>query len=173
MNHHKGYIAAFAGETDLLEAVTAVRERNWPIVEAYTPYPVHGLDRAMGLRSSHLSIACFVCGLVGVVLALSCQVWVSAWDLPENVGGQPWNSLPAFVPATFEVMVLFAGLGLFLAWMVRCRLYPGKAPRSLRRGETDNRFLLVLGGVGEDTDPAEVQTILLSHGAVALEQREE
>jgi hypothetical protein len=173
MSTRKGYVAAFAEEKDLLGAVAALRERHWPIVEAYTPYPVHGLDRAMGLRRSRLAIACFVCGLVGVVLALSCQLWVSAWDWPLNVGGQPWNSLPAFVPVTFEVMVLFAGLGLFAAWMLRCRLYPGKTVGSLAQGETDNRFVLVLGDGGAGADSAEVRHLLEDHRAVSLREREE
>jgi hypothetical protein len=173
MSSHKTYVAAFAGEEDLLQAVTALRACHWPIVEAYTPYPVHGLDQAMGLRRSRLAVVCFVGGLLGVVLALSCQIWTSAWDWPLKVGGQPRNSLPAFVPVTFEVMVLFAGLGLFLAWLLRCRLYPGKLPCSLRQGETDNRFVLVFGGPDSDAEAAEVRNLLQNHHAVAVQERGE
>jgi hypothetical protein len=170
---HKVTIAAFAREQDLLRAVAAVRERGWPIVEAYTPYPVHGLDRALGLRRSRLSVACFVCGLLGVGLALAFQFWATAWDWPINVGGQPWNSLPAFVPVTFESMVLCAGLGVVLAWWLRCGLYPGKQPLALRQGETDDRFVLVLGEGRPGAEAAEVRDLLQDHQAVSLEEREE
>jgi hypothetical protein len=172
MSKRNGYLAAFADEKDLLGAVTALRERNWPIVEAHTPYPVHGLDRALGLRRSRLAVACFVCGLVGAVFALGGQFWVAAWDWPLNVGGQPWNSLPAFVPATFEIMVLFAGLGLFATWLLRCGLYPGKEPCFPPQGETDNRFVLVLEETGAGDD-AELRHVLQNHRAVSVAEREE
>lgn len=167
------YVAGFAEEQDLLQAVAAVRKREWPIVEAYTPYPVHGLDEAMGLRRSRLSAACFVCGLLGTILALSFQFWTTAWDWPLNIGGQPWNSLPAFVPVMFEMMVLCGGLGLVLAWLVRCRLYPGKQPQLLLQGETDNRFVLVLRNAPQDRETSDILNLLRNCGAVHLEEREE
>jgi hypothetical protein len=173
MNGYKRYIAAFAEERDLLGMVAALRERHWPIVEAYTPYPVHGLDEALGRRRSYLSVACLVCGLVGVALALSCQVWTTAWSWPLNVGGQPWNSLPAFVPVIFEVMVLFAGLGLFVAWLLRCGLYPGKQARLLEPGQTDNRFVLVIGEPGAGVDAAELRNVLQAHHVVCVQEQEE
>jgi hypothetical protein len=165
-------IAGFAGESELLQAVTAVRERGWPIVEAYTPYPVHGLDHALGLRRSRLSAACLICGVFGVVLALVFQFWATGWSWPLNVGGQPWNSLPAFVPVTFEALVLFAGLGLVLAWLVRCGLYPGKVPHLPSNALTDNRFVLVLAEPA-GAELAAVRHLLQSNRAVSLEEREE
>jgi hypothetical protein len=167
------FVAAFAGEEDLLRAAAAARKRSWPVVEAYTPYAVHGLDRALGLPRSRLSAACFFCGLLGVGLALAFQFWTTALDWPLNVGGQPWNSLPAFVPVTFETMVLCAGVGLFLAWLLRCGLYPGKRPASPRQGETDDRFVLVLGESRPPADEAEVRDFFQNHRAVYVEAREE
>ncbi len=173
MNSHTRYFASFASDTDLLGAVVAVRKRDWPVVEAFTPCAVHGLDRALGLRRSRLSAACFFCGLAGVSLALVFQYWTTARDWPLNVGGQPWNSLPAFVPVAFETMVLFAGLGLVLAWLLRCELYPGKKPALPGRGETDDRFVLVLGGPGLPAELAEVRDLLSQYRVLSLEQGEE
>jgi hypothetical protein len=73
----------------------------------------------------------------------------------------------------FEMMVLFGGLGLFVAWLVRCRLYPGKKPHALLQGETDNRFVLVLGEPASEADAAEVGNLLQAHRAVSVEAREE
>jgi Ni/Fe-hydrogenase subunit HybB-like protein len=164
-------IAGFVTEQDLLAAVAAVRHRGWPIVEAYTPYAVHGLDRALGLPRCRLAVACFLCGLFGVVLALAFQFWSTAWNWPLNVGGQPWNSLPAFVPVTFEMMVLCGGLGMVLVWLMRSGFYPGKVPLLPALGETDNRFILVLEA-RLPVDGAEVASLLRNHGAVLLQEVE-
>jgi hypothetical protein len=163
MNH---FVAGFSDEKGLLQAISAVRERGWPIVEAFTPYPVHGLDEALGLRRSRLSVACFLCGLLGVSLALAFQFWSTGRDWPLNVGGQPWNSLPAFVPVTFEAMVLFAGLGLVFALLLRCRLYPGKDALVPMPGTTDDRFVLVVQEPATAAALDELQDLLEKHGAV-------
>jgi hypothetical protein len=170
--NHRVYVASFATEGDLLQAIAAVRQRNWPIVEAYTPYAVHGLDHALGLSRSQLGKACFLFGLFGVVLALGFQFWASARDWPLNVGGQPWNSLPAFVPVTFEAMVLCAGLGLVLTWLIANGLYPGKQPLSIGEGETNDRFILVLGDAIPAADLNDIRSLLESHRAVSLHERE-
>jgi hypothetical protein len=167
------YIADFAREEELLAAVAIVRRRQWPVLEAYTPYPVHGLDAAMGLRPSKLGKVCFLWGLLGVAVAVGFQYWSTAINWPLNVGGQPWNSWPAFLPVAFETMVLFAGLGLFLSLLVRCGLAPGNRSWSPGRGETDNRFVLVLGEQpGLAVDTTHLQQLLEDCGATSVESRE-
>jgi hypothetical protein len=161
--------AGFAAESNLLAAVEAVRQRGWPVVEAYAPHAIHGLSRALRLPRCRLAVACFLGGLFGLALALGFQFWSTAWSWPLNVGGQPWNSLPAFVPVTFEAMVLCAGLGMVLAWMARSGFYPGKEAVGPRLGETDNRFVLVLGP-DLPVDPAEAATFLRQHGAVFVQE---
>ncbi len=137
-------VGDFATEEDVLAAARAAREHGFRIADAYTPYPVHGLDRAMGLRPSRLPWTWFLYGLVGVAFALSSQYWAMARSWPINVGGKPWNSLPAYVPVTFEVMVLLAGLGVVLVFFLRCGLLPGKEAAPLFPATSDNRFVLVL-----------------------------
>jgi mono/diheme cytochrome c family protein len=137
-------VGRFSTEEDVLGAARAARENGFAIVDAYTPYPVHGLDRAMGLRSSRLPWACFVFGLIGVVFAITSQHWAMAHSWPLNVGGKPWNSIPAFIPTTFEVMVLIGGLGVVFAFLLRCRLLPGREAAPLFQGATDDTFVLVL-----------------------------
>jgi hypothetical protein len=137
-------VGGFAEEEDLRGAARAAREHGFHIRDAYTPYAVHGLDRALGLRPSRLPWACFAFGLIGATFALTTQPWALAVSWPMNVGGKPWNSLPAYVPVTFEVMVLLGGLGLVLTFLLRCRLFPGKEAAPLFRGATDDTFFLVL-----------------------------
>jgi hypothetical protein len=167
-------VGSFDHEEDLLEAIARVREQGWRIVDVYVPYPVHGLDRALGLRPSRLTWVAFACGVLGVALALWFQFWTTAVDWPLNVGGRPWNSLPAFVPMTFEMMVLFAGLGIVLAFLLTCRLFPGKKLASLSfPGVTDNHFVLVLQEGDAAFDPDVVRRMLRACHAVDAEEREE
>jgi molybdopterin-containing oxidoreductase family membrane subunit len=169
----KVYVAGFTQEADLLRVVVAARRQHWPVLEAYTPYAVHGLDKAMGLQRSQLGKACFAFGLLGVLVALGFQFWSTAIDWPLNVGGQPWNSLPAFLPVTFETMVLFAGLGLVLTLFLRGRLYPGKQSWSPGLRETNDRFVLVFGEqAGPASDKAELQQLLEDCGVSSVETRE-
>jgi hypothetical protein len=137
-------VASFTTGEDLLGAARAAREQGFRIADAYTPYAVHGLDRAMGLRPSRLPWACFAFGLLAGAFALWSQHWAMAEDWPVNVGGKPWNSLPAYVPVAFEGMVLLAGLGVVFAFLLRCRLFPGKGAALPAPGVTDDRFVLVL-----------------------------
>ena len=99
-------LASFEHESDLLEATKAVRKQGWTIVEAFTPYPVHGLDAALGLKPSRLTWVCFICGLFGAAAMLWFEHWTMAVDWPVNVGGKPWNSLPSDAPVAFEAAVI-------------------------------------------------------------------
>jgi len=166
-------IGSFASEADILGAARAARERGFRIADIYTPYAVHGLDEAMGLRPSRLPWACFVFGLLGVASALGFQFWTMAVDWPLNVGGKPWNSLPAFVPVAFECMVLFAGLGLVLTFFLRCRLFPGKEAVPSFPEATDDRFVLVLDHSEANVDTNVARQFFEDFHAVRAEEREE
>jgi len=139
-------------EEDLLDAVRESRKRGEVIADVFTPYAVHGLSEALNLKRSRLPKLCLVLGLTGAVFAVAFQLWASAINWPINVGGKPWNSLPAFVPIAFETAILLAGLGTVLAFFFASRLWPGKKPATLHAGVTDNRFAIQMAGVraGED-----------------------
>ncbi|MCC6421572.1 MAG: DUF3341 domain-containing protein [Gemmataceae bacterium] len=167
------FLGTFEREEDLLGATAEARQQGLRIVDVYTPYAVHGLDHAMGLAPSRLGRACFVFGLLGVGFALWFQFWASAVDWPINVGGRPWNSLPAFVPVAFEVMVLFAGVGVVLSFLLVSRLYPGKRAVVPVAEVTDDRFALVLEENDAAFDVDTVRRLFAAHHAVATEEREE
>jgi mono/diheme cytochrome c family protein len=162
-------IGTFATQHDLLDATRAARHRGFPILDAYTPYPVHGLDEAMGLRPSRLGGFCFVCGVVGVVSALALQHWTMAIDWPINVGGRPFNSWPAFVPVAFELLVLCAGFGVVFAFLGVSRLYPGKRAAIAGARVSNDQFVLVIEASGEATNAEAVFALFRTHGAVAVD----
>lgn len=138
------FVSTFEQEADIIGATKAARTGGYKIVDIYTPYAVHGLDALQGLKPSKLPWVCFVFGLAGALAKLWYQIWTSATSWPVNVGGKPLNSVPAFVPVTFEIMVLFAGVGTVIALFILSRLYPGKKPAVTYPGSTDNRFVLIL-----------------------------
>lgn len=164
-------VAVFDRDAELVAAARAARAAGLRVLDAYTPYPVHGLDRAMALRPSRLSWVAAAAGLTGAVLKLWFEIWTAVVDWPLNVGGKPHNSLPAFVPITFEVMVLFAGLATVAAFFLVARLRPGRQGEVPAVGVTDDRFALVVERTQATHDAARVREIFASHGATFIEER--
>jgi hypothetical protein len=137
-------VTLFDREDEILRATAAARQEGFEIVDVFTPYPVHGLDQAMGLGRSRLPWVCFVLGLAGAAGTGWLQYWASAVDWPIDVGGKPWHSWPAFVPVMFEVMVLFAGVGTVLFFIGWAGLRPGRGSAVSDLGVTDDRFALAI-----------------------------
>lgn len=166
-------LGVFEDEHDILGATNAAREKGLKIVDVYAPYAVHGLDKAMGLQPSRLPVVCLVLGLLGAAFKVWFEFWTTASAWPINVGGKPWDSLPAFVPVTFEVMVLFAGVSTVIAFLFVCRLIPGRKAVLPDRGVTDNRFVLVLEETDAAFDVPKVRQLLTGFNALRTEERVE
>jgi len=103
-----GMAGLFDDTNALIRAAKRVRDEGYTQWDCHTPYPVHGLDQAMGLKPSPLPYICLGSGFVGAALALGMQGWMSAVDFRVVVGGKEFFSWPAFVPVTFELFVLFS-----------------------------------------------------------------
>lgn len=164
-------IAKFEHEDDLLAAAKAVRGQGLRILDAYTPYAVHGLDRAMGLRPSRLTWVCFVCGMVGALGMLWFENWTASVAWAIDVGGKPWNSLPSDVPVAFEAAVLLAGFGSVFALFWVCRLFPGKQPRIVDPRATDDRFVLVIDQADAAFDAETVAQFLQAFHPVETQEQ--
>ncbi|MBU0753645.1 MAG: DUF3341 domain-containing protein [Planctomycetes bacterium] len=106
----------------LIHAAEKVRDAGYRRWDCHTPYPVHGLDHAMGIKESPIPYFCLTAGFIGVGVALLMQWWMSAVDYPVRIGGKPLFSWPAFVPITFELFVLFAALATMGSILVLCKL---------------------------------------------------
>ena len=145
-------VAVFASEDSILHAARACRDQGFEIVDARSPHPMHGFDDVAGIRRSRLPAATLVAGIVGLSLGTWLQVWTSARDWAIDVGGKPWNSMPAFLPVTFELTVLCAGLTTVAVLLIRSRLRPGRAPTLTGLRATDDRYaLLVASPMGTRT----------------------
>lgn len=159
----------FDDEGSVLEAVRAARRAGHAIVDVYSPYAVHGLEHAAGLPRSRMHRVAFAFGSLGVLCALGLQYWTTAVSWPINVGNKPWNSWPAFIPVTFELTVLFAGVGTVLVFLGLARLWPGRKAELPFEGLTDDRFALGLRSSeagGTPRHPEELEGLLRQHGAI-------
>jgi len=164
-------LASFEHEEDLLAAIDEVHRKGYRVIDAFTPYAVHGLDRAMGLRPSRLTWVCFVCGMVGALGMLWFEYWVGALAWAIDVGGKPWNSLPSTVPVAFETAVLLAGFGSVFALLGVARLFPGKQARPVLERVTDDRFVLVLDQADAQFDTSLVEAMLRPFNLRHVEER--
>jgi hypothetical protein len=112
---HPGLLVEFAEAGAMLAALAQLRDAGFERLETYTPWPVKGVDEALGLPKSPVPRAVLIAGLVGAATAYLIQWWTNAWDYPLDVGGRPAHAAPAFVLITFETTVLFAGLTALVA----------------------------------------------------------
>ncbi len=160
--------ASFAAPGLLLEAVKRLKQDGYRVLDTYTPFPVHGMDEAIGLKPSRLPKACLAFALLGLAIALGGQIWTSAFDYPLIVGGKPLISLPAFVPVSFELTVLLAGLGVVGTLFVVSGLRPKFKVPDLHPGVNDDRFV-VAAEIRAGASFAEVQSMMAGLGALETE----
>jgi hypothetical protein len=105
-----GVMAEFDNRFDLVEAVRKAREAGYTRMDAYTPFPIHGLADALGFHDRRLPLLVLLGGVVGCIGGFALLYWISVIAYPLNVGGRPLNSWPAFIPITFETTVLCGAL---------------------------------------------------------------
>ncbi|TPV96778.1 MAG: DUF3341 domain-containing protein [Myxococcales bacterium FL481] len=169
-----GLLAEYESAADIYHACEKVRDAGYRLWDSYTPYPVHGLEKAMGVGPSKVPWITFACGMVGASIGFSAQTWVSAFDYPIIYAGKPFISYQAFVPVTFESGVLLASFGTLFGMLALNglpRWYHSlfNAPKFAR--VTDDRFFIAI----EARDPKfgdETRALLEATGAVSIEEVE-
>ncbi|MGB0838945.1 MAG: DUF3341 domain-containing protein, partial [Chitinophagales bacterium] len=107
---HQYLLGLYDDEEPLLEGVKKLRAEGFQMKEVFTPFPVHGLDHAMGLQETRLHTVGFIVGACGMMFALSSMMYISGIDWPIIVGGKPFAAMPSFVPITFEFTVLTSSI---------------------------------------------------------------
>ena len=168
MAKNKFVVGCFDDEDLLFPAVKKVRTVGYKIHDIYTPFPVHGLDHAMGLRETSLHTAGFIYGITGTTTALSCISWILTKDWPLNIGGKPHFALPAWIPITFELTVLFAAVGMVLTFCYLCQLAPFVKKHRFHLRATDDLFVMVIECT-DKTNTDDLKSFLSNAGAVETE----
>ena len=167
-------IGIFDDEALLLRGVRALQvEHRIKIEEVYSPYPVHGLDAALGYRRSFLPRIAFLFGLLGTCLALAMQVGMMTKDWPMIIGGKDFFPLPAFIPVTFELTVLLAAFGMVGVFFAISDLKPWKKPIIYDIRSTDDRHVVVVSVRAQHTarEAEAIRVALLACGASEVKEK--
>ena len=161
--------ALYTDDDILLQAVKMVREKHYHIEEVYTPFHVHGLEKAMGLADTRIAITSFLYGLVGLSVAILMMDFIMIQDWPQDIGGKPsfsyLENMPAFVPVMFELTVFFAAHLMVITFYMRSKLWPFKKAENPDVRTTDDHFLMEIDG-SKETDV--ISDFLKSTGAVEV-----
>ena len=148
--------AMYNDDDILLGAVKEVREANHHIEEVYTPFPVHGLDKAMGLKDTRIAITSFMYGCVGLAFAIWMMNYMMIEDWPKDIGGIPsfsfFLNMPAFVPIMFEMTVFFAAHLMVITFYMRSRLWPFKKAENPDPRTTDDMFVMEVAVSGNEKE---------------------
>ena len=163
----KFVVGCFDEEDAVFDAVKKVRKSGYKLHDVYTPLPVHGLDKAMGLRDTSIHTAGFIYGITGTTIALSCISWVFTKDWPLNIGGKPHFALPAWIPIMFEFTVLCAAVGMVLTFCYLCQLAPFVKKHHFHPRATDDKMVMVIE-VTPRNDESEISGFLNSLGATEV-----
>jgi hypothetical protein len=163
----KFVVGGFQDEAVLFSAVKEVRKAGYKMHDVYTPMPIHGLDKAMGLRDTSLHTAGFIYGITGTTTALSGIGWTFTSDWPLNFGGKPHFALPAWIPITFELTVLFSAVGMVLTFCYLCQLAPFVKKHHFNLRATDDLFVMVIECT-DKTNAPDVQAFLEGLGAIEV-----
>lgn len=170
-----GVLAQYENPHAVYKACEAVRDAGYKEWDACTPFPVHGLDKAMGLAPSKLPWIVLSVGLAGSSFALFFESWAMGWAYPMIVGGKPLFSLPAFVPVWYELTVLSSCVTAFLANWILNGLprphHPAFASKAFERA-TDDKFFIMVEASDPKFDLEKTKALLQSNGATLVEELE-
>lgn len=170
----KSVLRALYDDDDvLLKGVKKLRDSGVKIAEVYTPFPVHGLDSAMGLKRTRIAIAAFLYGCLGLATAILITYGMMIVDWPQNIGGKPsftWGeNMPAFVPIMFEMTVFFSAHLMVWTFFVRNGLYPGRPRMNPDVRTTDDKFMVEIEHSG---NTEELSALLRESGATEINEFE-
>ncbi len=163
-------IQAYYTDDDILvSAVKKVKAAKHHIEEVYTPFPVHGLDKAMGLAPTRIAIAAFIYGIIGLAVAIVMMNFIMIQDWPQDIGGKPSFSyienMPAFVPVMFELTVFFAAHLMVITFYLRSKLWPFKKAENPDVRTTDDHFVME---IAIHDNEKELKDLLKESGAVEI-----
>ncbi len=168
-SNNKYTIGIYEDEDVVLSAVKKLRDAGIKIDDVYSPYPVHGMEHAMGYKRSKLPVAAFLFGMTGTFLALLMQGYMMAVDWPMIIGGKDYASV-TFVPVTFELTVLLSAFGMVGTFLVVSNLKPWGKTKSPDIRSTDDKHVMVIAEEGQDVN--HIHSLLKETGASEINQKE-
>ncbi|HEY3296404.1 MAG TPA: DUF3341 domain-containing protein [bacterium] len=146
-------VAIFSDPDDVLHAAAKARDEGWRDLDMITPYPLHGSEKALGLKMSWVPYVTVVMGLLGAIGGYFLQHWTLAIDWKMNIGGKPPVAWQAYVPITFECGILIGGISTFVAMLIAAKL-PKRRAVILDERLTNDQFALIVpldNGMNEES----------------------
>ncbi|MFO0723072.1 MAG: DUF3341 domain-containing protein [Myxococcota bacterium] len=171
-----GVLAQYENPALLTHACEKVRDAGYQAWDACTPFPVHGLEKAMGMKPSKLPWYVLICGLIGSGLGLAFEIWAMGDLYPFIVGGKPLLSIPAFVPVWYELTVLSSCLTAFFGnWILNGLPRPHHPAFQSKAFErvTDDKFFIMIEASDQKFDKERTKALLTSTGATLVEELED
>lgn len=159
-----GVVGIWLDDHALIQAAHKIREAGYKKFDAITPFPVHGIEEAIGIQRSPIPWVTFIAGVIGLACGLALTFWTSAVDWAINVGGKPFFSGPAFTPIMFELTILFAALCSVGAMLALCGL-PKIDPPIIDPDLTSHKFAIFIPENDVNYDAARAEQMLKSLGA--------
>lgn len=143
------------------------------ISDVYSPFPVHGIEKVIGMKWTRLAICAFIYGFTGLVLALLGAWYFMISDWPMNIGGKPnwtlWHNLPSFIPIVFEFTVFCAAHGMVITYLIRNWTFPGAEPRNPDPRTTDDHFAIEIDpSINGNFSKDQIKQMLQSTGVVEV-----
>jgi hypothetical protein len=171
-----GIMAEFATPADLYHAAEAVRDAGYSKWDTFTPFPIHGMEDAMGVRRTVLPGIVAVMAFTGVGLAYLMQWWMTRVDYPLVVQGKPYDSWEPFVPITFELGILFAAFTSLIGMLAMNGLPRWHHPLMKKErflSSSEDRFFVCVEAGDDKFDPEKTRALLEEAGATSIELVEE
>lgn len=172
MKSNKNFILGIYNDQDLLiQAVTLIRKNGVIIHEVFTPFPVHGLDDALGYKRSRLPVVAFLFGLLGCCLALIMMVGMNGIDWPMIIGGKDYIAWPDYIPITFELTVLISSLGMVATFLIISNLKPYGKPRIFDIRSTDDKHVMAIDLSKNKLSEEQISLIVQNSGASEVNKK--
>ncbi len=166
MSHGTNYVlGVYEDEDVLMDAIKSVREGGVKIEEVYSPFPVHGIEIALGYKRSWLSVAAFLFGITGTSLALTMMIGMMGVDWPMIIGGKDYIPIPSFIPVTFELTVLLASFGMVGTFFTISNLKPWGKPKIFDLRITDDKHVMAIDLDSNEKSEADIKKALNDSGA--------
>lgn len=163
----------FEDEDILMKAIASLRQKGLQVIDVISPYPIHGMEEALGLKRTRISICCFLYGATGTSLALLMMWYMNIFDWPMDIGGKPsfalYKNLPAFIPVLFESTVLCAAHGMVITFFLRSKILPGVEPKIIDVRQSDDRMVMTVK-LTHNQHAAEISNMIRSAGAVEVKE---
>jgi len=161
-------VGVFEDDEKLISSIQNLNEKNIPIHEVYTPYPIHDVLKLLK-RKSRLPTAAYFYGLFGALAVLAFLYYTSVISWPIVYGGKPFNSFPSFIVITIILTILTVTITSLATFSIRSKLYPGQKNRIFHDQATDDKFIVVIDplDIGEKA-VEEAKSVFLSDGAIEV-----